>query len=515
MIHERSLGYAKSVSLLFGLCIGPGLVVIPSMFRELGSICTILGLSFTGILAFSSCWMLLYSQARLSISRGSRIAFLLLCNQLCMRPVYLAITVVFTLSLTMMSFGGMLQVTLAMDHFIAHSFGYVCGIQLNDFAWVCSEPDFPLFPQGSIVITEGYLTSLLLIAPMSFFKPQAITNMHILLHVVLIHTLLWLCLSLSPNFDSTRVPSIGRGLSLGKFIGACFFSFTVAISVPGWNTERLLSAGAKRTIAFAITSATAVMLIVGYVVACSVSGFDGEMIKDVGRTSNWGAIACVTLLSMIEHLCSLPVISLMLYATVTICYDKDDTKAFLAQMAGTLVPWVAVVPLYQGQALTNIIEYGGLLFTGITCFIVPPLLFIIALHQSASIREVDISNVESVSEAVYLLEDSNMHVDDDERETLNEQFPEISSSTGLRVAYLVALSQLGIVSCALLITLGSTLKATFLGKHESHWKFFSSNSNFCHTNFIRNVRVSDLAPLDVGVVEILLVVASEGCSRCE
>ena len=502
MTQSRSLGYAESTSLLFGLCIGPGLLMLPSLFQSAGFVWTSIALAITGLFAFSSCWMLLYSQARLSKASGNKVHFLLLCRDIFPDSVFRFVASLFTLSLSMMSLGGMLQVTLAMDYFITNYFGSVCGVQLYPLDWICTDSGSQLFSGGSIVISEGYIASVLLIAPMSLFRHEAIRMMHVILHVALLHVLLWLCLVVSSDFDSSRVPVLGSSFSTSKLLGTCFFSFTVAIAVPTWNTERLLTTGAKRTLALAMASATAVMVVVGYILACSGDDLVGNLIESFGMKQSFGAIACITFLSIIEHTCSLPVISVMLYHTVSIVHDGHGTKVFIAQLAGTVIPWLAVIPLYPGGPLVEIVEYGGLFFTCVTCFVIPPMLFIHALREASALRVFDISVADTNEEQLLLFESIKMHVNVDERDMLNEQFPVISSSREIFIAYSVAVIQLGLAISSLLICLVSTLG---LVKHESHWKFFSSNSNFCHTNLV--CRVAYLAPLHVCIVNVLLVIA--------
>jgi hypothetical protein len=115
---------------------------------------------------------------------------------------------------------------------------------------------------------------------------------------------------------------------------------------------------------------------------------------------------------------------------------KIIRKAWIANLLAIALPWLLVIPFSTGSGFDNIIEFGGSIFIGITCFVAPPILFICALRPK------------------FIFKDTTHRADVEENvkhdEMTDTQFPEICDERRVGALSIGSFAILGILLAALI-----------------------------------------------------------------
>ena len=84
-------------------------------------------------------------------------------------------------------------------------------------------------------------------------------------------------------------------------------------------------------------------------------------------------------------------------------------KPILANLVAIAMPWLLVIPFSTGSGFDIVIDFGGSIFIGITCFVAPPVLFICALRPKWLYKSVDVPtrDLEKVEEVVQVAQDND------------------------------------------------------------------------------------------------------------
>jgi len=445
---ERSLGYLSSVSLLFGLCTGPGITLLPGLYQHGGFFLPSLTLVTVGLLAFSSSWMTVYSQSRLSLITRKRLDYLTVCKELFHGLAYRIVAFMFLLALILMALGGVLQATQSLDCLIANTVGYSCALRLSPPPWefVCSNEPTSMTPfaEGRTVVSLGGV--LYLVCVIIPFSLVSVDFPHPILTLILTSSILVLCVSVGiSRFDADRIPLVTATWKFPSLVGVALFNYTLVFAVPSWNNQRLLTAGAKRSLALAISLSCVVMIGAGYVLGGSLAEMSGNsnLIDAVSRTGHRAAVACVTVMSLVDNISAAPIIGAMLKYSLMKNFRFFKRHRYFV----TFVPWLAAIPLYNGGGLELVVEYGGLVFTGLTCFVLPPVIFCMTLKYEAE-REAEQEELIANSDVLSVLSEQAM---------IRDQFPSFACERWRWRAYSLACMQLAFVSASLSLSVSSTL----------------------------------------------------------
>ena len=122
------------------------------------------------------------------------------------------------------------------------------------------------------------------------------------------------------------------------------------------------------------------MLIIGTVAALAFPpelGSNKNLIDFANGSDRALTIAAVYVFCLANNITTIPVFSIMI--RYTLLEHKILRKPWIANLLAILLPWMLVIPFSTGSGFDVIIEFGGSIFIGVTCFVAPPVLFLCAL----------------------------------------------------------------------------------------------------------------------------------------
>jgi len=395
---KRSIGFLGGLCLMINNCLGPGLVQMNTQMQISGWFPMIVAICIFGLLAFVSSWMLLYAQSRVPVGSVGRVEFTGICEYFFERKIFLFCVLFYILTMIVQCISGIQQTMQLMDLMIVRLFGKSCALEIypHFFSFPCSNIDsgFSVFAPGSGVISLGFVASGLLAIPFGFFPLEDSIIFQIISCGIMAICVVMLGIDLSfVGYQPSRLPAIGDSLS--GLVGLMMFNFSLAFSLPSWNNERKHSVRVKRSVGSAITIGSATMLVLGILGALAfvpMIGSDKNLIDFANDTNRPVTIAAVYIFSLANNVTTVPVFSIMI--RYTLLEHKILRKPWVANILAIAVPWLLVIPFSTGAGFQNIIDFGGSIFIGITCFVAPPILFVCALRPKWMFKERPTSTTE-------------------------------------------------------------------------------------------------------------------------
>jgi hypothetical protein len=417
-------------------CLGPGLVQMNTQMQLSGWLPTLLATMAFGTLAFITSWMLLYAQSRVDTSAG-RVEYTGICEYYFDRRIFLFAVFFYILTMIVQCISGIQQTMQLMDLLIVRLFGKSCALEIYPkfFSTPCSNVDtgFSVFEPGSGVVSLGLVASGLLAIPFGFFPLEDSIIFQIVSCGIMAVCIVLLGIDLGRiGYVASRLPIVGESLS--GLVGLMMFNFSLAFSLPSWNNERKHSVFVKRSIGSAIGIGSMTMIIIGLLGAMAFSqliGSDKNLIDFASDSNRPMTIAAVYIFSLANNVTTVPVFSIMI--RYTLMEHKIIRKPWIANILAIAVPWLLLIPFSTGSGFQNIIEFGGSIFIGITCFVAPPVLFLCALRPKWLFRKQRESGQIATEMTSDIEQTREISKDPDAQADIDAQFPPIVHEKAVNV----------------------------------------------------------------------------------
>ena len=419
---KRSIGTIGGICLLVNNCLGPGLVQMNGQMQLSGWLPVVAATVVFGALAFASSWMLLYAQSHVRSSL-SRVEFTGICEYFFPRKLFLFSILFYILTMIVQCISGIQQTTQLMDLLIVRLFGKTCALEVYpSFMGVpCGSDDnggFSVFTPGSGVLSLGYIAAGVIAIPFGFFPLEDSIIFQIVSCAVMAVCIVLLGVDLGMlGYEPSRLPAVGSSMS--GLVGLMMFNFSLAFSLPSWNNERRLAVRVKRSIGASIGIGSVTMILIGALAAMAfapVLGSAKNLIDFANDSNRPLTLAAVYVFSLANNVTTIPVFSIMI--RYTLLEHKVIRRPWIANLLAILLPWLLVIPFSTGSGFDMIIDFGGSIFIGVTCFVAPPVLFICALRPKWLFRGAT-ETPEKDAEADQANSEERVH------ELADEQFPPI------------------------------------------------------------------------------------------
>ncbi len=380
---KRSIGTIGGICLLVNNCLGPGLVQMNSQMQLSGWAPVVIGIAIVGFMSFVCSWMLLYSQARVR-SRLERVEFTGICEYFFERKLFLFSVLFYILTMIVQCISGIQQTSQLFDLLVVRLFGKSCALELypSFFSTPCSNSDngFSVFAAGSGVVSIGYLMSAIIAIPFGFFPLEDSIIFQIISCAMMGICVIMLGVDLSGlGFEPSRLPAVGS--SMNGLVGLLMFNFSLAFSLPSWNNERKLEVRIKRSIGASILIGSLTMIIMGVLAGLAFApqlNSTKNLIDYANESNRAVTIAAVYIFSLANNVTTIPIFSIMV--RYTLIEHKIIRKPWVANLIAIALPWLLVIPFSTGSGFDTVIDFGGSIFIGVTCFVAPPILFVCALR---------------------------------------------------------------------------------------------------------------------------------------
>jgi hypothetical protein len=401
---KRSIGTIGGICLLVNNCLGPGLVQMNTQMQLSGWMPVVVGIGLVGIAAMACSWMLLYAQARVRSSL-SRVEFTGICENFFNRKIFLFSILFYILTMIVQCISGILQTTQLFDLLIVRLFGKSCALEIypHFFSTPCGSENtgFSVFTAGSGVISFGYLASGLIAIPFGFFPLEDSILFQIISCAVMAVCVVLLGADLAGlGFNTQRMPAVGSSMS--GLVGLLMFNFSLAFSLPSWNNERKLNVPIKRSIGVSILIGSVTMIVIGVLAGLAFDpqfGTSKNLIDFANDSNRAMTIAAVYIFSLANNVTTVPVFSIMI--RYTLIEHKVIRKPWVANLVAIALPWLLSICFSTGSGFDTVIDFGGSIFIGVTCFVAPPILFVCALRPGWLFKQkaLDVNRNETTDEA--------------------------------------------------------------------------------------------------------------------
>ena len=385
----KTIDYWGSVALLVNNVTGGGMVLFAQTFQQSGwllmLLCLLLLMLCCGLggLMLVECMAMMPNNGRFT----RRVEYTSVMKHYCSKPVYVAISVFYQLSLTITNLSLIVQSCQVMDFTIAAIAGKSCTAPelAPNFGFHCPEPvsgNISPFDASVWCVPLGLYFTALVVIPLGLVNLDDNVKVQkgafVSLCVIL---LIWVGLLASNSPDSSRVPVIGPTLS--SVLGVSLFNFAFLSSVPSWVCEKRDDVSIPKTLWTVLPLSVVMFTVMGWLGGAAfvwAPGSNETMLDKVKDVTTAGKLGEVTfyLFPIIVNLTSIPVISIFQRYNLV---RERVCGVRMANFLAVVLPWLLAIPLYNGSGYQQLASWGGVLVTSTVNFIAPIAVYIVAVRR--------------------------------------------------------------------------------------------------------------------------------------
>jgi len=169
------------------------------------------------------------------------------------------------------------------------------------------------------------------------------------------------------GFDFSNVPLFGD--SIFQLAGVVLFNFAFSVTVPSWLSEKEPDVSVNKTIWSSSSLSCVVYILFGTMGALSFSEAPGNMLillasKKVCLLTR----ICAAFFGASIIGAGVPVFCVIIKTTL---YNSASFSARWSLFCGAFVPYLVSWTLYQGERITTLLNWAGLVINGVVAFILP------------------------------------------------------------------------------------------------------------------------------------------------
>eukprot|EP00439_Symbiodinium_sp_Y106_P053240 s188_g7.t1 len=372
--EAKSIGLVGGVMLLINNLAGPTIVSMPALAQQAGWL-SLIGVQVV-VAAFSSAcgYMLIEAMRCMPGNHGfeQTIEFTNLASFYLPYEMYVATMVCYHVNSILNLMSLIIQSGQVMDYIMLNVYGCAPGIQLGlGVKYVCGTRKDSATPFGdSLVLSSSMLAVALICAP---FAVRNLDDNVILQYLAVIGlsvmSVIWISLLVAePTFPSplpvatTAQSSLVGHSAMCGMQGTVLFNFAFTSTLPSWVNEK------KAEVSVGATFWTVMgYVVVTYTVIGIVGGLGGSRLGQ----------ATVAAYPMLQNVTSIPVLAILIRSNLIQGGLDSVTSTFVA----VGLPWLMSIPLYTGSGFDTISEIGGLATSSIINFMVPLIMYVVAVGR--------------------------------------------------------------------------------------------------------------------------------------
>jgi len=457
----RNIGFFGATAVIINNVTGPGMVTLPVLFAQAGWVLPTLAMVV--MMVTSTFASTLMAKAMTLVDGNSRLQKRLemttLAKALFPHWAYLAVMVMLIICLQASNISAIIISAQTMD-FTLVAIYKSCALEFYpSFGFVCvSEPGDAISAFGdAYVLTLGFLLVALASIPLGYFNLDdniAVQIGAFFLMVAIICEWVIVFVLLGPK-DGHTVPAFGESQYVVNVLGTIVFNYAYVVTIPSILNEKKKDVGINKSLWISTAASTVIFMIIGLGGALVFRfGTSGNptiltVINDATGLPGWlHAVSqvCVYLFPLATLISGIPIMA------IVIRYNLINAKLcgpVLANFFAVVVPFLFSIPFYTGDGLQSVIAWTGLFVNGLVNFVVPIVLYIIALRNHKRGRVI---SIEEDGASIFDLGPLGSNQDDwgiaHEFFALPRSWSAGAGKTALRLAVgLVSLNILLLVAC--------------------------------------------------------------------
>ena len=312
-----------------------------------------------------------------------RIEYTSVMRHYCSRRAYQLIHLFFQLSLTITNLSLIVQSIQVMDFTIAAIAGKSCTVpQFSpSFTFACpAKVDNNITPFATDVwcVPLGLYFTALFVIPLGLVNlDDNIKVQKAAFYSLITIVLIWVGVLASNQPSSSNVPVMGS--TLNTVLGTSLFNFAFVSSVPSWVNEKREDVSIVKTLCAVLPLAVVIFVVMGWLGGAAFPDWttDETLLDKLQGTGILGQITFYAF-PIIVNLTSIPVLSI--FQRYNLLKERVCGRA-MANFLAVVLPWLIAIPLYNGSGYQNLANWGGVLVTSVVNFIVPTVVYIIAVRR--------------------------------------------------------------------------------------------------------------------------------------
>merc|ERR1719162_656254 len=253
----------------------------------------------------------------------------------------------------------------------------------------------PFFDEEGFLFTIGYGITLLAFLPMALMDLKENAFIQVIGFVVLLLTSLgFVVLFLSQGIDPSNISLWGT--EWGSLFGVVFFNFVLVIAIPAWLYEKESDVNVPAVVHSSSLLSTIFYISIGILGAITIPHASQNMLESLMSGAFGTSMQlCASIFAFFIIGLGCPLFSILARMNLT------DGNRFLsrgtANWLAVYLPFFSSWIFYRGDAIYQLLSWGGILFTSLIAFILPLLLSLRSLDMASGEGSVDVYKVFNVT----------------------------------------------------------------------------------------------------------------------
>lgn len=246
---------------------------------------------------------------------------------------------------------------------------------------------FNLEDEGSLLITTGYMISMISFFPLGLMDLKENTASQIFCFAITIAVCIqFMVFFTMQGFHFENISLWGD--SWNELFGIVLFNFTLVTAIPAWLYEKKPEIDVGQVVHYSSGLSSALYILIGLMGALSIQNVSENMLSSMitGEYGVWTQIGASTFAFLIIGL-GIPLFSVIMRLNLTgsgMCSKK--TGDFFA----VVLPWSISWLFYKSSVTTALLSWGGMIFTSIIAFVAPPALALVSVFTTKCLGYVPI-----------------------------------------------------------------------------------------------------------------------------
>lgn len=391
--HHHTIGMVGSISIAVNILTGPAMLDLPATFQRSGWIPTIATLIFVCILS-SLCSLHMadtISKYPGNLKFEQEVEFSETFRFFWGHKWFVVTEIIFFICITCLNISSIVDTAQVVDTFLGQFVGSSSALHMSGafqemqlVHWYPSNCSAEQLKAGEcvafaehsdgMILTLGYVISTLIFLPMGLMDLKENASFQAVAFVVLIVTVAQFAIEFGArgfDFDNMSL----WGTSWDALLGVVLFNFALAIAIPSWLFERHPSVNVPLVIHGSSILATILYIIVGATGALAIPHVSDNMLESMmsgafGLSMQLGS----SLFAFMIVGLGIPLFSVLARMNLT---GSGLTTYHVANLFAVYLPFSVSWMLYQGDLVTQLLSWGGVLFISAVAFILP---LILTLH---------------------------------------------------------------------------------------------------------------------------------------
>jgi hypothetical protein len=170
------------------------------------------------------------------------------------------------------------------------------------------------------------------------------------------------------------------GSSWDTLFGVVLFNFALVIAIPAWLYEKEPNVHVPTVIVGASTLSAVLYILIGTLGAMTMPNVSSNMLESMmSGASGTSMQVCASIFAFFIIGLGCPLFSVLMRMNLT-CSGLFSRPA--ANVLAVFLPFSVSWVFYQGDAVTQILSWGGMIFTSLVAFILPLLISLHSVHTS-------------------------------------------------------------------------------------------------------------------------------------